>query len=519
MKKIILTSIILTALAFSGCKREELGYGKTEQVELALSIVSDEEFTPVPDEGTKSDADLNNNNDVNEYSLAIVRTSSGETVKSWDRFADVPTVVTLEPAEYRVDAKSPGDKAVAWAQPKYAGSQTVTVVAGQTQNIAVTCGITNMMVTVKCTEAFLNEMNDDFTITVSSKDGVLVWEKNIVEAGNSGFFDVAPLKIDIKGTRKTGGSINHQASIETVAAKDHHVFTVDASETGYMDFTDGISIDYSVNGREEDIHIDGLEENPVDDEIAVPEVSAASIAEGAADVPVETASVAITYTTNVSVASDAAITLNDQPCTASASGNVVTVTFPALTAGTSYTLAVPAGAVTRAGAADAAADAFTLHFTTAAAVEEPVESNITITATAGLDEPVTYSKSEVNAQIEEGNFSFVLKVQADAGIEKFVVEVASPGLRGLIDIMVSAYPTLTYKVDLANMTSDDIAFWGNMVFPGLTSDDVKNMSEVSFEIGNFIPAMIVGETNVMNVEITDSKGKVENASLQIIMTE
>ena len=58
-----------------------------------------------------------------------------------------------------------------------------------------------------------------------------------------------------------------------------------------------------------------------------------------------------------------------------------------------------------------------------------------------------------------------------------------------------------------------------MVFPGLTSDDVKNMSEVSFEIGNFIPAMIVGETNVMNVEITDSKGKVENASLQIIMTE
>ena len=148
-----------------------------------------------------------------------------------------------------------------------------------------------------------------------------------------------------------------------------------------------------------------------------------------------------------------------------------------------------------------------------------MESNITITATAGLDEPVTYSKSEVNAQIEEGNFSFVLKVQADAGIEKFVVEVASPGLRGLIDIMVSAYPTLTYKVDLANMTSDDIAFWGNMVFPGLTSDDVKNMSEVSFEIGNFIPAMIVGETNVMNVEITDSKGKVENASLQIIMTE
>lgn len=511
MKKIILTSIILTALVFSGCKREELGYGKTEQVELALSIVSDEEFSPVPDEGTKSDADLNNNNDVNEYSLAIVRTSSGETVKSWDRFADVPTVVTLEPAEYRVDAKSPGDKAVAWAQPKYAGSQTVTVVAGQTQSIAVTCGITNMMVTVKCTEAFLNEMNDDFTITVSSKDGVLVWEKNIVEAGNSGFFDVAPLEIDIKGTCKTGGSINHRASIKTVAAKDHHVFTVDASETGYMDFTDGISIDYSVNGREEDIHIDGLEENPVDDEIAVPEVSAASIAEGAADVPVETASVAITYTTNVSVASDAAITLNDQPCTASASGNVVTVTLPALTAGTSYTLAVPAGAVTRAGAADAAADAFTLHFTTAAAVEEPVEPNITITATAGIDEPVTYSKANLPSE-------FNLIVEAPAGISNFIVDVKSAGLRALIDGVLSSVPEdERYSVDLANMDDLKLGFWGALF--GITfNSDVNGQTSKTFAIGAFLEAMPV-ETNEIGVKIIDSEGASLSKTLTIIMTE
>lgn len=512
MKKIILTSIILTALVFSGCKREELGYGKTEQVELALSIVSDDEFSPVPDEGTKSDADLNNNNDVNEYSLAIVRTSSGETVKSWDRFADVPTVVTLEPAEYRVDAKSPGDKAVAWAQPKYAGSQTVTVVAGQTQSIAVTCGITNMMVTVKCTEAFLNEMNDDFTITVSSKDGMLVWEKNIVEAGNSGFFDVAPLEIDIKGTRKTGGSINHHASIETVAAKDHHVFTVDASETGYMDFTDGISIDYSVNGREEDIHIDGLEENPVDDEIAVPEVSAASIAEGAADVPVETASVAITYTTNVSVASDAAITLNDQPCTASASGNVVTVTFPALTAGTSYTLAVPAGAVTRAGAADAAADAFTLHFTTAAAVEEPVESNITITATAGIDEPVHYG-GEYGAIPE----SFLITVSAPDKIASYVVNVKSKGLQDMIASMQSQYPEIGSTVDLADMNGDETKFWGALF--GITSEDIKGKTDVQFDIAKFLnPMGITNEMNKLELVVTDEKGASVSKILSIQVT-
>ena len=58
-----------------------------------------------------------------------------------------------------------------------------------------------------------------------------------------------------------------------------------------------------------------------------------------------------------------------------------------------------------------------------------------------------------------------------------------------------------------------------MVFPGLTSDAVKTMSEVSFEIGNFIPALLVGETYVMNVEITDSEWQVENAGFQLIMTE
>lgn len=518
MKRIFFTSIILGALVFAGCKQEERDY-EGEKADLSLNIVSEGEFTPIPSGDIKSESDLNNNNDVNEFSIAIVKTSSGETVNSWDRFADMPTVVSLEPAEYRIDAKSPGNKAVAWAQPKYAGSQTVTVTPGQTQSISVTCKITNMMVTILCTDAFLSEMNDDFTITVSSKDGLLVWEKAAVVAGNSGFFDVAPLEVNIKGTRKTGGTVNHYASIENVAAQDHHVLTVDAGETGYMDFTDGISIDYNVNGREEEINIGDLDEDPVDDGNTVPAVSSSSIAEGASDVPVETTSVNITYSTSIALASGVSITLNDQACTASASGKVLTVSLPALAAETSYRLVIPSGAVTKAGAPDVVADEFVLNFTTAAASEEPDESSIIITATAGIDEPVTYSKKEVNALIEEGNFSFELSVIADVGIEKFVVEVASPGLQGLIDIMKGAYPTLTYKVDLANMSADDIAFWGTLVFPNLTSDDVKGKSDVSFEIGNFIPAMIVGETNIMNVEITDSKGKVEKASLQIIMTE
>ena len=150
MKRIILASIILTAAVLSGCRREEIGAGGGQEAGLAMNIVPEGEFTPVPSQDTKAEGDLQNNNDVNEYSVTIINTATQETAGSWDRFADVPTVVTLEPAEYRVEAMSPGDKPVAWAQPKYAGSQTVTVVPGQTQSISITCRITNICADHRC---------------------------------------------------------------------------------------------------------------------------------------------------------------------------------------------------------------------------------------------------------------------------------------------------------------------------------------------------------------------------------
>ena len=484
MKRIILASIILTAAVLSGCRREEIGAGGGQEAGLAMNIVPEGEFTPVPSQDTKAEGDLQNNNDVNEYSVTIINTATQETAGSWDRFADVPTVVTLEPAEYRVEARSPGDKPVAWAQPKYAGSQTVTVVPGQTQSISITCRITNMMVTVRCTDAFLSEMNDDFTITVTSKDGALIWEKPAVVADNSGFFDVAPLEIYVKGTRRTGGVINHYASIEQVAAQDHHVLTIDAGETGYMDYTDGISIDYTVNGRVEDIFIEGPSEDPVVDETAVPEV-----------------------------ADGVSITLNGEACAASASGSKVTVSLPALTTETAYTLNIPVGAVTRAGAPDAAADAFTLHFTTAAAEqdepEEPETSAITITATAGIDEPVTYSQSALPSE-------FSLTVEAPAGIANFVVDVRAEGLRELLDGVLGSVPEEDrYTVDLANMDALKLGFWGAL-FGISDNSDVKGQTSKTFAIGAFLAAMPVG-TNDLGIAITDNDGETLSKTLTIIM--
>ena len=110
-------------------------------------------------------------------------------------------------------------------------------------------------------------------------------------------------------------------------------------------------------------------------------------------------------------------------------------------------------------------------------------------------------------------------MEAAAGIEKFEVSVESAGLKGLIDMMKTTYPELDYKVDLANMSEADLTFWAVMVFPGLTSEDVKGKNKVEFEIGNFLPAMAVGEINKMAVMVTDVEGNEASATLQIEMKD
>ena len=334
--------------------------------------------------------------DVNEFAIAIVDVASGRTVYSWDRYADMPEAVSLEPAEYRVEAGSREKQPVAWNQPVFFGSQNVTVTAGSTAQASVVCTIANMKVTVRCTEAFLAEVEQDFTVTVTTEDGPLIFTKDRIDAGDAGYFDVAPLTMDLYAVRKSGGTVTHHMEISEVAARDHHIFTLDAGGTGYADFSNGISIDYACNEKEEHIIIDGTDEP-------------------------------------------------DTP-----------------------------------GAA------------------------VTITATAGIDAPVTYNKSELPSE-------FNLTVSAPAGIEKYEVNILSAGLRGLLDQM-----QMDYSVDLANMSATEEGFWGSLF--GITSDDVKGQTDVVFQIGAFLAAM-PAETNELQVVITDKNGETATAALTIIMTE
>ena len=513
MKKILTATIVLAVAVLSGCNRNER-YGKTEgTAELSLSISSEGEFTPLP--ATKAETSEDDVKvDVNDFRL-VIKSSEGSEVESWSRFADVPAVIGLDPGSYTIEASSPGQKAVDWTQPKYFGSQSVTVTPGEVENVAIVCKLSNMKVTVRTTEKFDSEI-EDFTVTVSAKDyaGIMAFTKAIVTEGRSAYFDPTALTVDINATRKAkeGVEIENMNIIQTMeipagAAQDHHIITLDASETGYTDLSgeDAITVVYTLNNKEVPILVDGLEENPVEDEPgAAPVLSSSSITDGSVDVPVSTSSIDLTYSSTVALAEGASITLGDQACKAAVSGNTVTVTLPALSESTQYTLTVPEGAVVSAADASLAASSVTLSFTTGAAESgEPEEPAITITATAGIDEPVTYSKAALPSE-------FNLTVAAPAGIEKYVVNVKSAGLQGKLDMM-----QMSYSVDLANMNAAEEGFWGALF--GITSADVNGKTEVVFQIAAFLMAM-PEEENELEVVITDKEGNTITKNLTIIMT-
>lgn len=517
MKRAIIILSCLTGLLLAGCKAE-IRSGKTAFLSLDLS--SEGEFTePAPMQSSEA-ATKADNVDVNTFSFRIYD-GAGKEVLGWDRFADVPSVISLEPGTYSLKAQSPGDKAVAWDQPIFKGGQSVSVAAGKTTNVNIVCTIANMKVTVRCTERFISEVNQDFVITVSSKDGVLDFDAEVIAAAKSGFFNVAPLTLDVRATRKTtGAEINHHVEISDVAARDHHVFTVDAVETGYADLgKDAITIDYSVNNKEQDIIIDGLEENPEDNDPVAPVLKSTSIAAGAENVALTVSAVDFIYSVPVKLAQDAAVTINGTATTATVSGNTLTVALGTLEASTAYTVSVPAGAVLNS-ADNTPAEAAELSFTTADATTEPEPADITMSVEGyNLDAPIVFAKS---APLEV----FDLKVTASAGIEQYVVKIMSEALKGLVDGMESNFPGIgaecNYTVDLANMTGSHLGFWGSLFGITEPATQVKGQTAYTLSVGGFLPAMAtiggVGD-HVLDITIIDGNGGSFNKVVTFRVTE
>lgn len=257
MKK-ILFAMSAAAVMFAGCKKTEITTSEAGLGSVRFSISSDNAEYVTKAELPQVDA--------NTFKVKITGKDNGYS-QEWASVSEMPGVLELVSGNYTVTATSPDAKPVAWDQPVYGGSQDFTVMVGKVSNVNLKCSITNMMVTINPTEDFLNELTG-WNVTVTSEDGHLTWNRTEYDEGKAAFFDVAPLNVLVKGERFDGTEVIQQTLIiDEVAAKDHHIINLDAKVTGSIE--EGglhLTVDNTVNDRNENITIPGLEEIPVEDD-------------------------------------------------------------------------------------------------------------------------------------------------------------------------------------------------------------------------------------------------------------
>lgn len=255
MRKLFFLAIS-AALVLSGCVKEGNINGIGEYGSVSIGLSSEGEFAEV-----KSGGEV----DVADFYLKILQGAS--VVKSYSKYSDVPNAIELSPGSYKVEAGTSADADAAWDQPIYYGSQEFSVSAGEALSLDLTCTLSNMKVTVTCSEAFSREISEDFEIAITNGKGTLIYDKAKVDAAAGGYFSVGTLTIDLTATRKsTGEEILEHRVIEGGAAKDHFILNFDAQETGSISLGEsGISIDYTLNNREEEIIVPGEDETPVEE--------------------------------------------------------------------------------------------------------------------------------------------------------------------------------------------------------------------------------------------------------------
>ncbi len=255
MKKTF-TILLIAALACAACSKEKLDLGQKtdERGSLSFRLKPVGEFIQTSPSSSQAQTKAA---DVSDFTLAI-KNAEGTTVASYERFADAPSAIALDKGNYTLEARSPGTKPAAFDQPVYAGSQSFTIEPSKLSSVEVNCKLSNMKVEVTYTDAFLAEVTD-FVVVVSisqQDDGFLTFTR---ETKAAGYFDVAPLTIQVQGRRVLDGSeINQTARIEEVAAQDFHSIRLNAVETGNLQA--GIQIDYSTNDKHVEIEIPGEDE-------------------------------------------------------------------------------------------------------------------------------------------------------------------------------------------------------------------------------------------------------------------
>lgn len=255
MKKILYIVAAVATVAACGTKNPlPEGNGR-----LSLTAVQEGSFV------TKS------NDVLADFVVDIVRPSDGFT-KHYDRYIDIPQTIELGSGDYTITVASPEHKDAAWDMPFYSGSANFTIRVDELTPVHVTVRLQNMKVSFVLSDSFQSELSS-YTIVVTNAASwnaedlaqkSLVWSSLSDVEQKAGYFTVAPLRVKVDGYRASDATESHtELIISNVAPQDHHIIKLDAVVTGQLNGL-SITIDPTVNDREDNVVVPGWNEVPVD---------------------------------------------------------------------------------------------------------------------------------------------------------------------------------------------------------------------------------------------------------------
>lgn len=248
--------MMIAAISFS-CQKEN---GMSERGYLKLNIDRDESLIVV---GTKSEPEP-------IYKVSVLD-AKGAKVASYDNHNDLAdNPLELKAGRYTVIASTGEDGGyAAFEKPVYQGSDEIEVVAGRTSVAEVVCTLSQVKVTVKCSE----QVTDAFSkviVTVTNHTDFTDGSRNLIYSsengvaedgtiGKEGYFQcTGSLKYNIYLINKNNEISNGEVFgiFSNVKAKEHYILnlTLGGDDEGGA-IVPGIGVDGSTNDQEYDVMV------------------------------------------------------------------------------------------------------------------------------------------------------------------------------------------------------------------------------------------------------------------------
>lgn len=176
--------------------------------------------------------------DVDTFHIVIKDASGTPVRQNFDTFEELKKEgmpLLLPVGVYTAEASSGELPEAAFDRPCYRGQKEFVIEENTITEIKLHCTHQSIKVSVKYTDAFLNMINSDFTVTVTNGKADLLFSK---PETRSGFFAVSQLfTVHVKGIAKEfgtrvdfAGDLKHivDGAVQPLKAGDHLIVTLDA---------------------------------------------------------------------------------------------------------------------------------------------------------------------------------------------------------------------------------------------------------------------------------------------------